>query len=422
MPTGTRRRADVAGTTRSTLRPLTASRIADQAALGLGSLLLARVLGPDAFAPVAVLFIVNSLAVQISDFGVGFALYRSAPGVQLARRSLDRLRSVDIAVAVIAVAAGVLVGGADGVVVAAGGVVWALSAEAYVRKAAALKRGATAEVVTAEVVGAVTFLVGVVVVALLDLDPAWAAVPFVLKHLVETVGVRSWRQAFAPGGEPARSGPEWLGQVMTYLVANVDYVLIGWLLGPELLSLYVIAFRFASAVPAFLATPITQTAFLDFAESPRDARQPVYDRLLARIVVIGLAGTAVLLVATPLLPLVLGDAWSDTAPLLAILAVAVPWRLLLGTTVALAITAGAARLVVVWESVRLVVTAAAVALATDGGLNTTAAVVSLATVVLLGGEHLLATRVARVDAPPWLPVATALVGVGLAALALAVAS
>ena len=63
------------------------------------------------------------------------------------------------------------------------------------------------------------FLAGVTIVAALDVDPAWVAVPFVLKHVVEVVGIRSWTDAFAPDGEPARSGPEWLGQVMTYLVA-----------------------------------------------------------------------------------------------------------------------------------------------------------------------------------------------------------
>lgn len=390
---------DVARTRKSTLRPLTISRIVDQAALGLGSLLLARVLGPDAFAPVAVLFIVNSLAVQISDFGVGFAVYRSAPGVQIARRSLELLRTVNGAVALAAAVAGAVLWNLDGAIVAAGGIVWLLTSEAYVRKAGALKQRHTSQVVFAEVAGAVVFLAGVAVVAALDVDAAWVTVPFVLKHVVEVASIRSWTGTFAPDGEPARSGPEWLGQVVTYLVANVDYVLIGWLLGPELLSLYVIAFRFASAVPAFLATPITQTAFLDLAEASTTDRQGVYDGLLRRIAMIGAVGTALLLVGAPVLPWLLGSEWEQTAPLLALLAVAVPWRLLLGTTVALAITAGRAREVVVWESGRLVVTAGAVALATAGGLSTTAAVVSLATIVLLAGEHALAGRVGHVAVP-----------------------
>ncbi len=413
---------DVARTRKSTLRPLTISRVVDQAALGLGSLLLARVLGPDAFAPVAVLFIVNSLAVQISDFGVGFAVYRSAPGVRIARRSLERLRSVNTAIAVVAAAVGAVMWSLDGAIVAAGGVVWLLTSESYVRKAGALKQRQTAQVVGAEVAGAVVFLAGATIVAALDVDPAWVAVPFVLKHVVEVVGIRSWTDAFAPDGEPARSGPEWLGQVMTYLVANVDYVLIGWLLGPELLSLYVIAFRFASAVPAVLATPLPQPAFLDLAEVPATDRQPVYDGLLRRIAMIGAVGTGVLLIAAPVLPWLLGSEWEQTAPLLALLAVAVPWRLLLGTTVALAITAGRARAVVVWEAVRLVITAGAVALATTGGLSTTAAVVSRATIVLLTGEHALAGRVGHVLVPRWLVAATGAASLLLLVLAVVVVS
>lgn len=409
-------------TSRSTLRPLTISRIVDQAALGLASLLLARVLGPDAFAPVAVLFIVNSFAVQISDFGVGFAIYRSAPGVPISLHSLERLRAVNAAVAVTALVIGAVLHDTDGAVVAAGGVIWLLSSEAYVRKAGALKQRATGEVVRVEIVSAATFLVLAGLVAATGADPVWAAVPFVVKHLIESIGVRSWRPAFAVDGTPARSGPEWLGQVMTYLVANVDYVLIGWLLGPELLSLYVIAFRFASSIPAFLANPITQTAFLDFSEAPAGRRQPTYDRLVDRVALLGTIGAVGMMVAAPVLPWILGSEWSQTAPLLALLAVAVPWRLLLGTTVALAITAGGARLVVVWEGTRLVVMALLVVLATRGGLSTTAAIVSFGSVALLAGEHLLACRLADLRPPRWLGVASAVVAVVLVGVAAAVAT
>ena len=126
--------------------------------------------------------------------------------------------------------------------------------------------------------------------------------------------------------------------------------------------------------------------------------------------------------AAPVLPWLLGSEWEQTAPLLALLAVAVPWRLLLGTTVALAITAGRARAVVVWEAVRLVITAGAVALATTGGLSTTAAVVSLATIVLLTGEHALAGRVGHVLVPRWLVAATGAASLLLLVLAVVVVS
>jgi O-antigen/teichoic acid export membrane protein len=404
---------------RSPLGPLVTSRIIDQGALGLGSLLLARALGPDAFAPVAVLFIVNSLAVQISDFGVGFAVYRSVPGTHIARTSLRRLRVADTVVAVAAVSAAIVLGGTTGVVLASAGLVWLLSAEGYIRKASAVKAEATGEVVRAEIAGAVVFFAGAVAVAASGVSPLWAALPFVVKHLVEVLCVASWRGSFDEDGEPARSGAEWLGQVMTYLVANVDYVLIGWLLGPELLSIYVVAFRLAAAIPAFIGTPITQTAFFEFARVDQSGRQAAYDHLLGRIVVIGLVGTAVLIVAAPLLPVVLGSEWDETAPVLAVLAVAVPWRLLLGTTVAEAITAGAARAVVVWETGRLVAMAALVAVATGGGLIATSAAVSLGTVVLLTAEHALANNVRGTTMPRWAPVSTAVVALGLVVVMMA---
>jgi O-antigen/teichoic acid export membrane protein len=392
---------DAPASGRSPLRPLVTSRVVDQAALGLASLVLARALGPDGFAPVAALFVVYSLGLQISDFGVGFAVYRSAPGHRVARRSLSRVRAVDLGIAVVLLVAGAIVGGDVGVVLAVAGPVWLLSAEVYVRKAGVLKQGNASRVAVAELVGAAVFLAGSVVLVAVDAPVAVVGLLFVAKLLVELVIVRGWHEAFAADGEPAQSGAEWLGQVMTYLVANVDYLLVALLLGPEDLSIYVIAFRFASAVPAFLAGPITQTSFIEYAAADADGHQRIYARLLSRIVRLGGAGVVVLIVAAPLLPLVLGSAWDDVAPVLVVLAVAVPWRLLLGTTVALAITSGRARAVVMWETGRLVVMAAAVAVASIGGLTWVAVAVSTGTIVSIGLEHLGAAAVARLRVPGW---------------------
>ncbi|WP_208027896.1 oligosaccharide flippase family protein [Rhabdothermincola sediminis] len=404
------------------LRWLTFSRIIDQAALGLASLLLARVLGPDGFALVAVLFIVNSLAVQVSDFGVGFAVYRLAPSRRIARRSLERLRLVDGVLALVAVAGGLGLRSSTGAVIASAGLIWLLSAEAYVRKAAALKLGAVREVVTAEIGGAGLFFAACVAVTITAGAPGWVGVGFVGKHVVECLLVRTWPAMFTAGGERARSRDEWLGQVMTYLVANVDYLLIGWLMGAEVLSVYVIAFRFASAVPAFLATPITQSAFIDFASASPAQRQARYDALLRRIWILGGSGTVLLLVMAPVLPRVLGAAWEETAPVLAILSIAVPWRLLLGTTVAQAITAGRARVVVGWETARLVGTAILVVAGARFGLRTTAACVSLGTVVILTGEHAMSCRLRGVSMPRWLPAVTGAVASTLAAVAVMTAA
>lgn len=372
--------------------PLAASRLVDQAVLGLASLVLARVLGPDAFAPVATLFVVNSLAIQVSDFGLGFAIYRTDPNERFERAALTRLRRTNSIVFVAAVAVALLVGGTVGLLVGAGGAMWLLSGESYVRKAAALKSGATRSVVTAEVAASTVFALCVAAVLLID-SPTWAiAGALIAKLAVEVLLVRGWSTVFADVGLPGRAGAEWLGQIMTFLVANVDYVLIGWLLGPAALSIYVIAFRLASVIPAFMATPVTQRAFLELAAATPDERAPVARSLLRQIAVLGAIGSVGLLVAAPLLPLVLGGDWDDVMPIMIVLAFAVPWRLLLGTTVAQALVAGDARELVVWEAGRLVVTAAAVALGTVGGLVPAAAAVAAATIVTISVEHRWSSR------------------------------
>lgn len=386
------------------LRVLVSARLVDQGVLGVGSLLLARELGPEAFAPVAVLFIVNSLAVQVSDLGLAFAVLRSGPGQHLAHGSLRRLRRVGgAAVGLSACVAGalVLLGlPTTAAVVASSGLIWALSAEGRVRKAAALTLAAPRQVARSEIGGAVAF--GAVVAAVLVGGGGVLAVggAMVVKHLVEVLAVRSWSDRFAPDGEPARSGSEWLGQVMTYLVANADYLVLGLLLSPADLSRYAIAFRVASALPALVANPITQTAFLDLAAVGPGARQPVHDSIRRRVVRLGGVGGLAVLAASPVLPALLGEEWAGVGALVAVLALAVPFRLLLGMSVAQAITVGRARSVVGWETVRLVVVAASTAVgAVLGGVLWATVGVTVATIGSIAVTYVLSAVAASVR--PW---------------------
>ena len=386
MGAAPRRRADI--------RPLVVSRIVDQAALGLGSLLLARVLGTDGFAPAAVLFVVNSLAIQVSDFGLGFAILRLDPGVVVDRGVLRRLRSVGVAMALLAGVLGLAIGSRPGLLILASGVIWFASSEAYVRKAAALKLGHARRVAVAEVSGATVFLVGVVVVAATGGGAAWVGLLLVLKHLTEIALVRGWQPLFAhDGGHRPRSGPEWLSQIATYLVANVDYAIVAIVLGPSDLSIYVIAFRIAAAAPALLSGPITQTAFLDLSSAESD-RQATYEHLVARAAKLGAVGTVLVLVAAPILPWVLGSPWQPVRALLVVLALAVPWRLLLGLTVAEGLTAGAGHRVVRWEAVRFAVIGGLVLVGVQGGLEWAGVAVTVGTVASIAWEHRRASAVA----------------------------
>ena len=155
------------------------------------------------------------------------------------------------------------------------------------------------------------------------------------------------------GAAPARSGAEWLGQVLTYAVANVDYLVVGLVLTPAQLSTYVLAFRMASALPALVANPITNAAFVELADASATQWPEARSRVCVGLVASGLVGGGLVLLMAPLLPIILGPSWSGTGWLVAVLAPAVPFRMLLGTAVASVITLGDARRVVRWELIRL---------------------------------------------------------------------
>lgn len=398
------------------IRLLVVSRVAEQATLGVASLLLARWLGPDAFVPVAVLFILNSLAIQVSDLGLGFGVLRSPSDRPLARVLFTRVRIVDGSVAVVGLVVGGVLGGDVGAVVAIGSVIWYLSAESYVRKTVALKRGRVRRLVVAEIVGTAVFAV-FVAAAYFDLDRAVVLVGLGLlaKLATEALLLRDWRSMFVTEGATRGSTGEWLGQVMTYVIANVDYLLIGLLMSPEDLSRYVIAFRVASAAPALLASPLTQAAFIEMADTDPVHRQESYDGLVRRIAALGGLGVAVVAAGAPVVGWFLGSSWAGVGALMVILAWAIPWRLLLGPSVAMAVTAGKAWRVVAWESGRLVAVATAVVIGAQFGLVQVAAAMAGTTILALTIEHVLSTRTVDVDVRP-LTVGAA--GVGIVAVGL----
>ena len=366
---------------------LVASRAVDQGAMAVAALSLARLVGPEAFAPVAVLLVINSLAVQVSDFGLGFAVLRAASGEPLALRSLHRLRVLATLVVIGGTILGVAIGGVAGATVASGAWVWAFSSEAYVRKSACLRAGEGRQVAAAELAGAAAILAVVAAVWAADVGVAWFGVGLVAKHVVEVAVARGWRKSFAADGDAPRSGAEWLGQIASYAVANVDYLVVGLVLTPAELSIYVIAFRMASALPALLGGPITNTAFVELADAAPQDRAEARARVLRRARRFGFLGGAAVLVAAPILPFVLGPSWSGTGWLVAVLAPAVPFRLLLGTAVAGAIVSGAARRVVGWESARLVAVGAAALVGAMFGLIPATGMVSIMTIVSLTAVH-----------------------------------
>jgi O-antigen/teichoic acid export membrane protein len=404
-----------------TFSRLVLSRAADQAALAAASLALARMEGPTAFAPVAVLLVVNSLAIQVSDFGLGFAVMRTGTGERLSPDSRSRLRTFGVGIAVIGTAIGVLLGASTGAMVVAGSWIWLLSGEAYVRKCAALRVGRSGEVAIAEVVGAVLVVGALIAIWALEVGVIWFGLALVLKHLVEICAIRSGSEVFERGAPTATSGAEWFGQVLSYAVANVDYLVVGVVLAPAEFSTYVLGYRFASALPAFIGTPITNTAFVSLAAAEPEDRDGLHRSIIQRAWAVGILGAALVLLLAPILPLLLGSEWAGIGWIVAILTPAVPFRMLLGTAVANAITAGGAREVVRWEAGRLLGVGLAAYVGARWGLFTASAAVATTSIASLVVVHRLSAAFTGGVRPRW-EVFAASMAIGLSVALATVAS
>ncbi len=390
---------DGAVATVSRLRLLIAARGLDQGVLAICSLVVALRTGVEAFAPIAVLLIINSLAVQLSDFGLGFAVLRTRPGATLATASLRRVRRSNLAVALGAVFVSMVAfGGELRGLVAIGGLLWLVTSEAYVRRADRLRSGEDRRTAYAEGISALALLVFVLVAVSGEGALVLMGAALIARHMVEMAVLGGRLTTFSEHGSEASAAAEWAGQVVTYMAANVDYLVIGALVGPAALSVYVLAFRFASAVPALVGNPVTQMALVDLSRaSDVESRDRVCRLVVHRALLLGAFGVLVVAVVASLLALVLGGEWSEVAPVMAVLALAVPARLLLGVTVALAITSGRATRVIRWEVLRVVALACATAGGARWGLGgaTVAATAATATsivIVHLRARHLAGLR------------------------------
>lgn len=363
----------------------------DQLALGGASLLIARRTGTEDFAPFATIFILYALASQVGDGGLAFAILRMPRSATIASSSRDQRRVASIVLAAFAVVIGYTMGGVAGTVIAVGGFTLVTGPAVYVGRASLQRAGDTQRLSQAEGVAAVAFLASVVVLVHTIDDLLLFGLLCVGKHLVELVLQRSGHRVFSTDGSPVKASGVWFSQIVTYATANVDYLIVGALLGPEALSIYAIGFRLASAFSSVVSAPLTRTAFVDFANTS-DA-QAQHDRLLKQIAIFGVIGIGATCVVGLVLPVLLGSEWAATRTVTVLLGLALPWRLLLGPVVALGLTSGTARRVIGWELVRMVGLAASIAIA-SGSLNAVAGAVSAATIVTVTWAYRKATAAA----------------------------
>lgn len=371
------------------LGPLVGSRLVDQAVLGAASLALAARLGPERYDVVAVLFLVASLGVQLSDFGVGLAVMASGRTRRLSSHALRNMRLLDAAVLAVAASVASVTGQ---LVVLVVGLLWSATAEAYVRRAVCMVNGTVRRVATAEAVAAV-LAAGAFGVAFGLRSVEIAGLALVIRYVTEAALVGSASPGFERSGRRLGLPWEWVGQAVNFAAANIDYVLIAATLGGATLSVYSIGFRVASGIPALTAVPITQRALVDLAAcGSGPGRAEAVGAVIRRAFIVGCGGALLVLAAAPVLPLVLGTEWGRTAGVAAVLAAAVPSRMLIGPVVATLLAEGRRTSVIRIEVLRLLLTAGAVAVAVAAGVGVVQ--ISAAVVAATGAGVALSSLVA----------------------------
>lgn len=271
--------------------------------------------------------------------------------------------------------------------------------------------------------------VGVGVAAALITRDVWALVYGAVAGNIARVAVSYAIHAYRPRLElnlrKARelySFGKWVlaSDVVVYLLNNVDYVVVGRLLGAPALGLYRIAFQISQLVATELTLAVGRVMFPAYsmlqAEGPRLRR--AYLRTLTAIALAAMPfGTLLALLAGDLAPTLLGPRWSDMAGALALLSLAGLLRSLASTTGPLFRGIGRPGLVAGLASARLAVLVPLLyPMTTRWGLTGTAGAVLLSSLVVQGfsvGLGLRTVGATRADA--WRAVGVPAVLAGLAA-------
>lgn len=320
---------------------LVLGRMFDQGALGVVTLLLARWLPVSEFAAASVLLIVNSVAVTLADLGLGYAVLALSRSDRIEIRILQRLRVLNVTLAICGTVLGLSIGGTVGGVLAGSTLLWAAAGESYVRGAGALRLGNVRGVVRGQALGAISLL-GAVMFVEPGRGVAVLSIGLLAKHLVEGLLATGWTTAFDQGGVRARTFSIFLSQGSAVVLANIDFAVAAALLGSMRYATYLLAFRFAQIPVTLIANVVSRTTLLRLADLPVGQRQDLIDRNFRNLFGLGLAGAVTLTLAGPLMSGVIGSAYDSLPAVLALVAVAVPWRMVAGQAGALFVIEGRA--------------------------------------------------------------------------------
>lgn len=337
---------------------LAIGRAAEQASYGIAMLVVAARLEVAEFGPIAMLFLLNSVGLTLADVGVAHDLLRVPRGETYSASAVRTLRTGNMALAVAATGVGVLIGGNPGALVLFGGLIWWSAGEAYVRHSAALREGRAGRIARAELVAAAAFMLAIV----LDVWPwSWlyvAGVALVAHHVLVALQLPIPPATLGPSPRGSRPFGFAANHGLAYVTRNVDYLMAGPLLGTVPFSSYTLGFRVASAPSAPLGAVALRWGLARFASEVPERLESTQRRATTAMAFLGAGGAAITLVVAAVLPTLIGDRWRSAALCAAILALALPWRMIDGLIGALGFTVGEEALLVRIEVARLAITGA----------------------------------------------------------------
>ncbi len=193
-------------------------------------------------------------------------------------------------------------------------------------------------------------------------------------------------------------------RLLNQWASNADYVLVGALLGAEVLGVYRIAYELVLAPVYRVAPVISRVAFPVFARRQNDAaalRSGFLEmtRVLGFVLFPALVGAAIL--APWLVPLVLGPGWDGVVPLIRVLAVVGAAKSLGNSTGSLLLARGRADLGFYLNLGAAVVYTAAFAVAARHSALAVATAFAVVNLLYLAVSRAVLFRLVSLDAPEY---------------------
>ncbi len=302
-----------------------ASRGIEQLSLMVAALVVAAGSEPRAYAGAALLFTALSAASTLADVGTGYQVLRARrPGIPI---GYWKTVGPSVGLGVAAALTGLLADGTTRWVLMFGGLLWALSACVQLARSAALRSHNERTVLHSSAGGAIV-LVGLVVSLPFEDAALLAGAALTCKvvtELILLVGVVEVTTRSA-----AQSWTVFANQTLNFAAANIDYLVVGVVLGAESFALYVLAFRLSSGLHSVASHTVVRVCTVRLVELDPNERPGHLRRWVAGLLALGLVGSiGVALVAPPILELV-GQSWSEAVAPVQVLGLLLPLRLVHG--------------------------------------------------------------------------------------------